>query len=140
MSDRFWDEVAPLQATGRLEEGTMFGFRCVRAGKAFVAMPGHESDGMVVKLRAARVSELPVARPGRRPARSSRSGPRSPPPRTGAPISKNRWTLPAADRRRQNELPGHRPHGEHMTASNNRLQLQTTCGEDRTILTIGGNR
>ncbi|MEX1295651.1 MAG: hypothetical protein AB1Z67_05725 [Candidatus Limnocylindrales bacterium] len=34
------------------------GFRCVRAGKAFVAMPGHESDGMVVKLPAARVTEL----------------------------------------------------------------------------------
>jgi hypothetical protein len=58
MSDRFWDEVAPLQAAGRLEEGTMFGFRCVRAGKDFVAMPGHESDGMVVKLPAARVTEL----------------------------------------------------------------------------------
>ena len=71
MSDRFWDEAAPLQAAGRLEEGTIFGFRCVRGGKAFVAMPGHESDGMVAKLRAARVSELPVARPGRRPARSS---------------------------------------------------------------------
>ena len=58
MNERFWNEVAPLQAAGRLEEGTMFGFRCVRAGKAFVAMPGHESDGMVVKLPAARVGEL----------------------------------------------------------------------------------
>ena len=58
MSDRFWEEVAPLQAAGRLEEGTMFGFRCVRAGKAFVAMPGHDSDGMVVKLPAERVAEL----------------------------------------------------------------------------------
>jgi hypothetical protein len=58
MSDRFWDEVAPLQAAGRLEEGTMFGFRCVRAGKAFVAMPGHETDGMVIKLPAERVSQL----------------------------------------------------------------------------------
>ena len=58
MSDRFWGAVAPLQAAGRLEEGTMFGFRCVRAGKAFVAMPGHESEGMVVKLPAARVTEL----------------------------------------------------------------------------------
>ena len=58
MSERFWDQVAPLQGSGRLEEGTMFGFRCVRAGKAFVAMPGHESDGMVVKLPAERVSEL----------------------------------------------------------------------------------
>jgi hypothetical protein len=58
MSDRFWDEVAPLQADGRLDEGTMFGFRCVRAGKAFVAMPGHQSDGMVVKLPAQRVTEL----------------------------------------------------------------------------------
>ena len=50
MSDRFWDEVAPLQAAGRLEEGTMFGFPCVRAGKAF--------DGMVVKLPAERVAQL----------------------------------------------------------------------------------
>jgi hypothetical protein len=58
MSDRFWDEVAPLVAAGRLEEGTMFGFSCVRAGGAFVAMPGHESDGMVVKLPADRVAEL----------------------------------------------------------------------------------
>ena len=56
--ERFWDEVAPFQADGRLEEGTMFGFRCVRSGKAFVAMPGRESDGMVVKLPAARVSEI----------------------------------------------------------------------------------
>ena len=72
MSDRFWDEVAPLQAGGRLQESTMFGFRCVRAGKEFVAMPGHESDGMVVKLPAGRVTELlesgkglPVAPAGR---------------------------------------------------------------------------
>lgn len=72
MSDRFWEEVAPFQAAGRLEEGTMFGFRCVRAGKAFIAMPGHESDGMVVKLPADRVSALvesgrgqPVAPSGR---------------------------------------------------------------------------
>ena len=72
MSERFWDEVAPLQASGRLDEGTMFGNRCVRAGKAFVAMPAHQSDGMVVKLPAARVTELvdagrgaPVAPAGR---------------------------------------------------------------------------
>lgn len=58
MSDRFWDEVAPLRAAGRLDEGTMFGFACVRAGKQFVAMPGHNSDGMVVKLPAERVAEL----------------------------------------------------------------------------------
>ena len=65
MSDRFWDDVARFQADGRLEEGTMFGFRCVRAGKAFVAMPGHESDGMVVKLPAQRVTELVEAGTGR---------------------------------------------------------------------------
>jgi hypothetical protein len=58
MSGRFWDEVAPLQAAGRLDEGTMFGFACVRSGKEFVAMPGHNSDGMVVKLPAQRVTEL----------------------------------------------------------------------------------
>lgn len=61
MSERFWDEVAPYVAAGRLEEGTMFGFTCVRAGKAFVAMPGHQSDGMVVKLPADRVTELVAA-------------------------------------------------------------------------------
>jgi hypothetical protein len=65
MSERFWDEVAPLQAEGRLEESTMFGFRCVRAGKAFVAMPGHESDGMVVKLPAERVAGLVESGKGR---------------------------------------------------------------------------
>lgn len=58
MSDRFWDEVAPLQAAGRIEEGTMFGFRCVRAGEAFVAMPRLESDRMVIELPAVRVSHL----------------------------------------------------------------------------------
>jgi hypothetical protein len=58
VSERFWDEVAPFIAAGTLEEGTMFGFACVRAGKAFVAMPGYKSDGMVVKLPATRVSEL----------------------------------------------------------------------------------
>lgn len=58
MSERFWDEVAPFRAAGRLDEGTMFGNRCVRAGKDFIAMPGHGSDGMVLKLPAARVTEL----------------------------------------------------------------------------------
>jgi hypothetical protein len=72
MSDRFWDEVAAHQAAGRLEESTMFGFKCVRAGTAFVAMPGHESGGRVVKLPAERVAEIvesgkgsPVAPAGR---------------------------------------------------------------------------
>lgn len=65
MSDRFWDEVAPLLAAGRLDEGTMFGHRCVRAGKDFVAMPGHKSDGMVVKLPAERVAELVESGRGR---------------------------------------------------------------------------
>ena len=72
MSERFWDEVAPLIAAGRVEEGTMFGFRCVRSGTAFVAMPGHMTDGIVIKLPASRVTELvdsgagsPVAPAGR---------------------------------------------------------------------------
>ena len=72
MTERFWDEVAPLIAAGRVEEGTMFGFRCVRSGEAFVAMPGHKTDGMVIKLPADRVTELidsgvgsPVAPAGR---------------------------------------------------------------------------
>jgi hypothetical protein len=72
MTERFWDEVAPLIAAGRVEEGTMFGFRCVRSGEAFIAMPGHKTDGMVIKLPADRVTELidsgagsPVAPAGR---------------------------------------------------------------------------
>lgn len=72
MRERFWDEAASFQAAGQLEEGTMFGNRCLRAGKEFVAMPGHKSDGMIVKLPAARVTELidagrgtPVAPAGR---------------------------------------------------------------------------
>ena len=52
MSDRFWDEVAPLQAAGRLEEGTMFGFRCVRAGQAFVAAGMPPQKMMLVMNRA----------------------------------------------------------------------------------------
>lgn len=72
MSDRFWDEVALLQADGRLVEGTMFGFQCVRYGKAFVAMPGHESDGMVVKLPAKRVVEILESGRGRAVAPAGR--------------------------------------------------------------------
>ena len=48
MSDRSLDEVASLLASGRLAEGTMFGFAGVRAGGEFVAMSGHDSDGMAV--------------------------------------------------------------------------------------------
>jgi hypothetical protein len=72
MSERFWNEVAPLIAEGRVEEGTMFGFRCVRSGEAFIAMPGHKTAGIVIKLPADRVTELidsgagsPVAPAGR---------------------------------------------------------------------------
>jgi hypothetical protein len=65
MSDRFWDDVAPMVAGGQLHEGTMFGHRCVRAGKEFVAMPGHRSNGMVVKLPAERVTELVESGRGR---------------------------------------------------------------------------
>jgi hypothetical protein len=43
----------------------MFGFACVRSGKEFVAMPGHNSDGMVVKLPAQRVTELVESGRGR---------------------------------------------------------------------------
>lgn len=68
----FWDFADPLIAATDLEEGTMFGFRCLGLAGTFVAMPGHWTGGMVVKLPAARVEELvgrgngtPVAPSGR---------------------------------------------------------------------------
>lgn len=70
--EAFWDFVNPYLTQAGLDEGTMFGFRCVRLNGQFVAMPSHPPGGMVVKLPASRVAELvesgsgtPVAPSGR---------------------------------------------------------------------------
>lgn len=58
MSDEFWDVAAPLLAEGLIDEGTIMGGPCVRAGGEFVAMPNHKGAGLVVKLHRDRVAEL----------------------------------------------------------------------------------
>jgi hypothetical protein len=58
-SDVLWDLAAELMAEDeRIVEGTIMGSPCLRVGKEFLAMPHHEKEGLVVKLPAARVSEL----------------------------------------------------------------------------------
>ncbi len=54
----FWDHVAPLLASGTLDEGTIMGGRCVRVRGEFLAMPNHRGPGMVVKLPRERVTAL----------------------------------------------------------------------------------
>jgi hypothetical protein len=68
----FWDIAGEFLTRDGVDEGTMFGFRCIRAGGEFVAMPGNTFGGMVVKLPAERVASLiesgtgaPVAPAGR---------------------------------------------------------------------------
>ncbi len=58
MSGEFWDVVGPIVGEGLIEEGTIMGGPCVRAGREFVAMPHHKGDGLVVKLARERVDEL----------------------------------------------------------------------------------
>ena len=58
MSDQFWDAAAPLMAEGLLEEGTIMGGPCVRAGGEFVGMPHHKGPGIVVKLARADVDAM----------------------------------------------------------------------------------
>lgn len=58
MSDQFWDAAAPLIAEGLLEEGTIMGGPCVRAGGEFVGMPHHKGPGIVVKLDRADVDAM----------------------------------------------------------------------------------
>jgi hypothetical protein len=54
----FWDHVAPLLASGDVEEGTIMGGRCIRVRGEFLAMPHHQVEGMVVKLPKERVAEI----------------------------------------------------------------------------------
>jgi len=70
--EAFWEFIEPHLSRDGLDEGTMFGFRCIRLNSQFVAMPSHPPGGMVVKLPADRVAELvetgvgtPVAPSGR---------------------------------------------------------------------------
>jgi hypothetical protein len=56
--ERFWDAVEPLLAEDGIEEGTLMGFACVRAGGEFFAMPRHDTGQLVCKLAADRVNEL----------------------------------------------------------------------------------
>ena len=56
--DAFWDVAEEFLARDGVEQGTMFGFRCIRADGEFVAMPGNRFGGMVVKLPADRVAGL----------------------------------------------------------------------------------
>jgi hypothetical protein len=58
MSDEFWDVAAPLLAEGVIDQGTIMGGPCVRAGGEFVGMPSHQGPGLVVKLHRDRVAEL----------------------------------------------------------------------------------
>jgi len=71
-AEAFWVFANPYLARDGLDEGTMFGFRCVRLDGQFVAMATHPPGGMVVKLPAQRVATLvesgagtPVAPSGR---------------------------------------------------------------------------
>lgn len=56
--EMFWDVAGPLLARDGIDEGTMFGHRCIRSHGEFVAMPGRTFGGLVVKLPADRVAAL----------------------------------------------------------------------------------
>jgi len=69
----FWELAEPLLAAGQAEEGTMMGFRCLRAAGAFFATLERSSGDLVVKTASSRVDELiasgvglPFAPAGRR--------------------------------------------------------------------------
>jgi hypothetical protein len=70
--EAFWEIAFEFLSRDGVEEGTMFGFACLRADGEFVAMPGRSFGGMMVKLPASRVAALietstgsPVAPAGR---------------------------------------------------------------------------
>jgi hypothetical protein len=63
----FWDLVARLRDRDpRVQEGTIMGGSCARVDGEFLALVDFKGSGLVVKLPAARVSELiesGIARP-----------------------------------------------------------------------------
>lgn len=69
----FWAIADELIRAGLADQGTMMGHPCLRVAGAFFATVGHDADELIVKLPAARVSELidgavgePFAPAGRR--------------------------------------------------------------------------
>ena len=58
--ERFWDVADEFIATGRVEEGTMMGYHCLRATPTggFVATVDRSTGSLVVKLPKERVAEL----------------------------------------------------------------------------------
>lgn len=56
--DVFWEVASGFLSRDGVEDGTMFGFPCIRLRGFFVAMPGNTFGGMVVQLPAGRVAEL----------------------------------------------------------------------------------
>lgn len=56
----FWDIAEPLIASGRVVEGTLMGFQCLRAraNDQFVATVERSTGHLVVKLPRARVDDL----------------------------------------------------------------------------------
>lgn len=68
----FWEMAEEFLARDGIDEGTMFGFPCIRASGEFVAMPGKTFEGLLVKIPEDRVTALvesgvgqPVAPAGR---------------------------------------------------------------------------
>lgn len=56
----FWEVAEPLLASGRVHEGTMMGFRCLRASRndQFTATVERSTGNLVVKLPRERVHAL----------------------------------------------------------------------------------
>lgn len=57
-SEVFWELATDFIGENGVEEGTLMGGRVLRAHGEFFAMPEHRGGGLVLKLPAARVSEL----------------------------------------------------------------------------------
>lgn len=58
----FWQLGADLErADPRIQEGTIMNGRCLRVGKAFLALVDYKGSGLVVKLPKERVAELIAA-------------------------------------------------------------------------------
>lgn len=55
----FWDIATDLQKRDpRVVEGTIMGGRCLRVGREFLALVDYKGSGLVVKLPAARVTDV----------------------------------------------------------------------------------